>query len=471
MFSANAQVDKSSKLFKNLKEQDSIFFEKGFNNCDLDYLNNHIANDLKFYHDQSGLQDKKTFFENIQNYICSHSQLKPIRKLDLKSLEVFPLYKNGKLYGAIQKGVHHFYLRERNHEDKWTSTAKFTHVWTKENEIWKLSEVLSYDHQNSIKDEPKSHLENLLEQNNVPALGMATINNGKLTKVEVIGTLDKQKTAPYNTIFKVASLTKPIVALTILKLVDKGLLDLDEPLHHYWIDPDLEQDKRYKNLTPKIILSHQTGFPNWRHLSDNNQLAFEFEPGTKFQYSGEGFEYLRKAIENKLDKPIEELAADLLFDPLGMTDTHFWWDSTMDATRYAQNFDDQGETIKPVKYYKANAAANLLTTVEDYGRFLEYIINGAGLSDHLFKAMTKQHVKLKSQDFFGLGWEILTGFTNDEIALLHTGKDPGVSTLAVWFPNSKNGYIIFMNGDRVDNIYEDVLTNRFYMGQELWNRR
>jgi hypothetical protein len=93
-------------------------------------------------------QDRKTFFENTKKYICSNSIQKPIRRVDANSLEVFPLYNNGKLYGAIQHGVHYFYIRENGKEDLWTSTAKFTSVWILENEIWKLSEVLSYDHQN-----------------------------------------------------------------------------------------------------------------------------------------------------------------------------------------------------------------------------------------------------------------------------------------------------------------------------------
>lgn len=471
IFNTIAQTDKNSDLFIELKKQDSIFFERGFNQCDLDYLESHIAEDLKFYHDQSGFQDKNAFFENTQKYICSNSEQKPIRNVDTNSLEVFPLFNNGKIYGAIQKGVHQFYLRENGKEDVWTSTAKFTHIWILENEIWKLSEVLSYDHQDPIVENPENNIEKLLKDNNVPALGIGIIKNGKLTKVEVYGTLDKKTTAPYNTIFKVASLTKPIVALTTLKLIDKGLLELDEPLYKYWIDPDIKSDKRYKQLTPKLILTHQTGFPNWRYMNESNKLTFQFDPGTKYQYSGEGFEYLRKAIENKLGKSIEELAEELLFTPLEMTDTRFWWDSGMDETRYAQNFNEKGEKIVTEKYYEANAAANLLTTVEDYGKFLEHIINDAGISKNLYQEMIQHQVTLKENDFFGLGWEILAGFSDDEFALLHTGKDPGVSTLAIWFPKSKNGYLIFLNGDNVDKIYEELLTKQLYLGNELWGKR
>ncbi len=468
---SRAQISKSSELFLELKKQDSTLFELGFNQCNFEYLDKVMHQDLDFYHDQNGLQNRNTFFENTRRYICSNPKQKPIRKLEANSLEVFPLSKNGITYGAIQNGIHHFYLRENDKEDVLTSTAKFTSVWILENETWKMREVLSYDHRDSMAPNHKSLLEVLLQENNVPALGIGIIESGKLTKVEVYGTLDKKTIAPYNTIFKVASLTKPVVALITLKLIDKGLLELDEPLYKYWIDPDIKNDKRYKKLTPKIILTHQTGFPNWRWMNEEGRLAFQFDPGAEHQYSGEGFEYLRNAIENKLDKSLEELATELLFEPLNMSNTHFWWNEEMDETRYAQNFDIEGNQMETAKYFTANAAANLLTTVEDYGKFLAHVIDGAGLSKHLFEEMQKQQVKLKERSYFGLGWEILTEFNDDEFALLHSGRDPGVNTLAVLYPKSKNGYLIFLNGDNALPIFEELLTKKLYLGNELWNRR
>lgn len=150
-----SQTDKSTELFKVLKEQDSIFFERGFNQCDMKYLEEHVSDSLRFYHDQSGYQDKKMFFESIKKNICSNSGRKPVRRVDESSLEVFPLYNNGNLYAAIQKGVHHFYLRESGSEDLWTSIARFTHVWILENNTWILSEVLSYDHRQPLSEKKK----------------------------------------------------------------------------------------------------------------------------------------------------------------------------------------------------------------------------------------------------------------------------------------------------------------------------
>lgn len=489
-------IARSSALFQTMKQQDSLLFELAFHQLNEAGTSKLVHDDFEFYHDQSGVTNsKERFLKGLQS--LGKLSYKPIRKLVKNSMRVFPLYNNGKLYGAIQKGVHRFYAREKGKPEYLTSTAKFTHLWVKQGKQWLLKRVLSYDHyspspaqkkavaeqtsqdQNPVKQkatkkklaDKSSEIEALLQKSKVPALGLGIIENGKLTKVQVYGKLDGQKTAAYNTIFKVASLTKPVFALTVLKLIDQGKIALDEPLHKYWIDPEIAKDKRYKKLTPKLVLTHQTGFPNWRYLTKGKKLVFQFDPGTRYQYSGEGFEYLRKAIEKKLKKPIEQIAQELLFKPAGMTDTRFWWDKTMDESRYAQNFDAKGKQIATEKYYKANAAANLLTTVEDYGKFLTYVLNGAGVSDKLFQEMQKSQVQLKANDYFGLGWEILTNFSNDETALLHSGRDPGVNTLAVIFPKSKNGFLIFMNGDNVMGLYEKLLKQDLYLGKELWNKQ
>lgn len=141
-----SQESETSELYLTLKKQDSLFFERGFNQCDLEYLEKHVAKDLKFYHDQSGFQDRDLFFENTRKYLCSNPAQKPIRRIVKGSLVVFPLFNDGVLYGAIQSGIHRFYIREKGKEEVYTSTAKFTHVWIWEDNILKLSEALSYDH-------------------------------------------------------------------------------------------------------------------------------------------------------------------------------------------------------------------------------------------------------------------------------------------------------------------------------------
>ena len=302
----------------------------------------------------------------------------------------------------------------------------------------------------------------LLKDNRIPALGLGVIRDGKLEQVKVFGELKPGVPAPRNTIFNVASLTKPVVAVLALKLVSAGRWSLYEPLDKYWVDPDLINDPRHKKLTTRVILSHRTGFANWRWLNESKKLEFAFEPGTKYQYSGEGLEYLRRAIEKKFDRPIEQLADELIFKPLGMSDTRFYWDAGLNESRFAVGYDAKGGAYKIYKNTKANAADDLLTTVEDYGKFLVAVMNGAGLSKDVFDEMVGHQVKRAENKYFGLGWEIYD-LGNGEYALSHGGSDEGVKTLVFLFPKSKQGLIIFTNSDNGTHAYQPLI-NEYLKG-------
>ncbi|MCM8568247.1 nuclear transport factor 2 family protein [Gramella jeungdoensis] len=144
-----SQVPVESDLYKELQRKDSLLFKEGFDKCRISEFEDFISEDLEFYHDQGGLStNKEDFLTAVRNNICGNPDKKPIRKLRKGSLKVFPLYHNGKLYGAIQKGTHDFFIKEPNKELYMTSKAKFTHVWLLENDEWILKRVLSYDHQN-----------------------------------------------------------------------------------------------------------------------------------------------------------------------------------------------------------------------------------------------------------------------------------------------------------------------------------
>lgn len=142
------QVSPNSDLFQQLKSLDSLLFDRAFNHCELEYLEKHVADDLEFFHDQGGIdKSRAAFIAKVEANICSNPTMKPIRKLVAGSMKVFPLYTQGKLYGAIQNGSHEFFIKEPEKEVYKTSIAKFTHVWLVKNEEWLLSKVLSFDHQ------------------------------------------------------------------------------------------------------------------------------------------------------------------------------------------------------------------------------------------------------------------------------------------------------------------------------------
>ena len=310
----------------------------------------------------------------------------------------------------------------------------------------------------------KNETEKYLKQKNIPALGIGFIENGEISQISVFGELEKNKPAPQNAIWNVASLTKPITALIALKLINSGKLNLDEPVYKYYTDPDIINDPRTKKLTVRIILSHQTGFSNWRGNNENGKLSFEFEPGSQYQYSGEGYEYLRNVLESKFNTTIEQLANELIFKPLKMNDTRFVWSKELDEAKFAKWHNNKGELYPTEKNTIANAADNLLTTVEDYCKFMTYVINGADLSKKLFKEMTSEQVRVNDFKYWGLSWWIDENINLEgDYAMVHGGDDIGVHTIAFIIPKTKQGLLIFTNCDNGTEVFADILLK--YLGE------
>jgi len=184
-----AQEARNSELFLELQKLDKQLFTNGFNNCDMEAFKTLISDDFEFYHDKGGLEnDKNAFITSFGNNMCD-PKAKPIRKLQEQSLTVFPLYENGVLYGAIQKGIHEFYIQEPEKEMYTTSVARFTHVWVKENNHWKMHRALSYDHQ-SPQAAPTVSTHRVKENLLLDYAGTYTASStGEVTISETKGTL------------------------------------------------------------------------------------------------------------------------------------------------------------------------------------------------------------------------------------------------------------------------------------------
>lgn len=305
-----------------------------------------------------------------------------------------------------------------------------------------------------------------MAENHVPCAGVGVIENGKIRFLKVFGQLQEGHPAPRNTLFNIASQTKPVTAMLVLKLVQAGLWNPDEPLAHYWIDPDIAADPYLGKLTTRIVLSHQTGFPNWRTDNGGTKLHFNFEPGTKFGYSGEGYEYLRRALESKFHQPLNVLEDRYLFGPLGMKDTHYWSEQ-LDTSRFAMWHDGRGNRYSTSIQTPVNAADDLITTVEDYCRLGIGVMDGLGLPDTLFADMVKGQVKVKENYYRGLGWGLVKGLPNGEYALEHGGSDIGVRTMAVFLPKSRRGIVVMTNGDNGMFVTDQVIKHALADGVQI----
>lgn len=468
---SKAQVAPNTPLYKAIMAKDSLLFQIGFNTCNVPQFESLLRDDFEFFHDKDGISNTARFLSDFRKGLCNPANTFQVRReLVPESTAIYALYQNGTLYGAIQEGLHQFYEKQPDQSERFGSSAKFTHVWLLENGDWKLARSLSFEHQLKRLSVTRSAMfgddaavKIWLEAHKVPLLGIGVIEKGVLQEIKTYGEIAAGIPAPSNTIFNVASLTKPVTAMVALKLVSLGKWKLDDPLYPYWTDPEIASDTRHKKITTRLVLSHQTGLPNWRWMNENKKLAFQYDPGTRYHYSGEGYEYLRKALERKFKKSLQELAQELLFEPLQMTDTRYTWDKKIDTTRLAIGFDQNKIDYPIVKNKTPSGADDLMTTIEEYAKFLIAAMNGDGLSAAVFEAMTTPQIASTNGKHFGLGFERYD-FEDGDYALSHGGADHGVRTLVFIFPKTKQGLLIFTNSDVGGTVYEKVVLH--YLGEK-----
>lgn len=291
----------------------------------------------------------------------------------------------------------------------------------------------------------------MMEAANIPGLQIAYIHQGKLEYLHAFGIKDADTGENLDdyTIFEAASLSKPVFAFLVLNLVEDSLLELDKPLFKYLPYPDAAADERYKKITARMVLTHTSGLPNWRR---GKELTINFEPGTQFGYSGEGFEYLRKVVEHLTGKPIHELIDEKIFIPFQMKHSSFVWNDGF-KENYALPHNKFGTATSKNKPTEGNAAASMHTTAKDYSLFLLAIFNNAGLEKELFSEMFSTQTQLIDRqsptgDFFknvswGLGWGLEQ--TPDGTAFWHGGNNGGFKCFVMAYREQKTGVVFFTN--------------------------
>ena len=211
-----------------------------------------------------------------------------------------------------------------------------------------------------------------------------------------------------------ASLSKPVFAYAALRLVDEGKLDLDKPLKSY-VPDHAPADARGDKITARHVLSHQLR-PSQLAQSYRSTARSRLRAGSKFQYSGEGYYYLLRAVEHITGLGFEQFMEERLFGPLGMKSSTYAWRTDVPArivtghdqgqprqnfmqdfsTRLLSYAEQQGKPLasftsedvaaamakmSPVpailpNYMIPNCAGSLLTTPAEYAAFLSQLVNG-----------------------------------------------------------------------------------------------
>src|SRR5262245_7690466 len=297
----------------------------------------------------------------------------------------------------------------------------------------------------------------LMKEGDVPGLAVALVRNGELAWQRGFGVKSVKTNEPVDddTVFEAASLSKPVFAYAVLKLVDAGRFDLDRRLNQYLPgNYDVGDDPRLGRITARHVLSHTTGFPNWR---GGGALKIHFTPGERFSYSGEGFVYLSKVVEHVTGEKFNDFMKRMVFDPLGMTSSSYVWQESYETLKTFRH-NSVGEVTGRNKPEQPNAAASLHTTAQDFGRFVSAVLKGTGLRKETLKLMLTPQIKVSESGTnntarspeklsptisWGLGWGLQT--TGDGVSFWHWGDNGESKAYIVAFERQKLGVVFFAN--------------------------
>jgi serine-type D-Ala-D-Ala carboxypeptidase/endopeptidase len=267
-----------------------------------------------------------------------------------------------------------------------------------------------------------SKIQALIDSAHVTGLAISIFNDSRAIYKKAFGYANAEKMDSLKTkqIFYGASLSKAVFGYLVASLANDGIIDLDKPLQEYldvtipemhfekeWRGfKEISDDKRYEQITARMCLSHTTGFPNWRWLSrvgefqPEGKLQFFFDPGTSYSYSGEGMMLLQYVIEHITGKGLEQLAKEIIFDPLDMNMTSYIWQDRFKEI-YCNGHKSDQEVIAKDTEDEAGAAGSMETTLEDYSKIVEHILKLTAAKSKITNLMFKPNIRIRTKSQFG----------------------------------------------------------------------
>lgn len=331
-----------------------------------------------------------------------------------------------------------------------------------------LSEIAQAQFPGRTDREPSGELRKIVPsvaaKYKIPGLAVALIENGRVRDIVANGVRDKVSGLPIdeNTVFEAASLSKPVFAYGVLRMVAEGKLNLGSPLTQYLPLPYLREadpfhppkinsvdpiyEPQFNQITALRVLNHTSGMPNWAR---NQHLMLLFPPGEKWSYSSEGYVYLQRVVEHVTGEPLASFAQRSVLGPLGMSQSSFVWRPEYE-TRMATGYDRSGARVGSLRYTLPVASTTMYTTINDYARFVTSVLASAPRQrahESAVSLMLNPTVTVDSSLSFswGLGWGLET-FAGD-LYFFHWGANPGFQSFVMASRKTGQGIVILTNSE------------------------
>ncbi len=314
-----------------------------------------------------------------------------------------------------------------------------------------------------------------------PGVSVAVINGGVIEWAKGYGVTETGGTAPVTprTLFQAASLSKPVAALAALRLVEQGKLALDQNVNERltsWKVPENEFTKAEK-VTLRRLLSHSagltvSGFPGYsadasvpalvqvldgQKPANTAAIRADVVPGTIWRYSGGGYTVMQQLLTDVAGRPFPSLLADLVLQPIGMTDSTYE-QPLPEARRAAAASGHRSDgVLLPGRYhtYPEMAAAGLWTTPTDLARFLIEIQQALQGKSKILTAATAREMVTVQKGSYGLGLG-LEG-SGPSATFGHGGSNAGFKCQMTAFVDGGRGAVVMTNGDQGGRLAVEVL--------------
>jgi len=317
----------------------------------------------------------------------------------------------------------------------------------------------------------EQRLQDIIKPYGIPGMQLVCIKDGKVQNINVgFADVGSDKKVTPNTVFEAASLSKCVFSYIVMRLYDRGVIDLDKSLANYLPNYDRfdPKDPRYAKITARMVLRHTTGLPNW----GDKYAELIFTPDSTFSYSGEGFQYLQHTVEKLTGKSLNELARQEVFKPFGMENTSYVW---IDKFNDESAFGNSTDAIKD--HGTARAASSLLTCAHDYAIFLQALINGKGLKPETQKMMLSaqsnadwfKHTNISTETKKHVSWGLGVGLQENETGkwIWHWGDNGDFKAFYMANPKTKELLVYFTHSQWGLHETNEIL-NTFLHKQTWW---
>ncbi|VAX20440.1 D-alanyl-D-alanine carboxypeptidase [hydrothermal vent metagenome] len=322
----------------------------------------------------------------------------------------------------------------------------------------------------------------IISEYDVPGICIGLINNGKPVWSGAYGfaNLEHGERMNVNAVFRVESISKSVTAWGVMKLVEKGLIDLDAPLETYlgeWQFPESEYSGN--RITLRQLLSHTAGMPlgtiGMEYPPDgkvpslretlSREAIINSEPDKKFSYSNTGFNLLELIIEEVTGRSFAEYMKEEILLPLGMSESSFEWNESY-RSLLPKGYDLNEKEVAAY-VYPSKASGGLFSTVEDIARFVSAGTFGTLYDSTIVKRknvlkMYSPHVKIPGifsvvADAYGFG-HFIEELSNGR-AVWHGGQGHGWMSHFHLLPESGEGIVILTNSQRSWPVIAEILNN------------